>query len=86
MNYVTRRSHRMQKHKFSVTSPGALLVESVLVPPKYDKECLKVSCPERSGMHYVTHRSHRMQKHKFGVSCPVALFVESEPIPPEHDK
>jgi hypothetical protein len=29
MHYVTRRSHRMQKHKFGVMCPDALFVESI---------------------------------------------------------
>jgi hypothetical protein len=37
MLYVTRRSHRMQKHKFGVTCPSVLFVESVLVPHKLEK-------------------------------------------------
>jgi hypothetical protein len=37
MHYVIRRSHRMQKHKFGVTCPGALFVEYVPVPPKHEK-------------------------------------------------
>jgi hypothetical protein len=37
MHYVTRRSHQMQKHKFGVTCPSTLLVESVLAPPEHDK-------------------------------------------------
>jgi hypothetical protein len=37
MHYVTRRSHRMQKHKFGVMFPGALFVISVPVPLKYEK-------------------------------------------------
>jgi hypothetical protein len=32
INYVTGRSHRMQKHKFTITCPDVLSVESVLVP------------------------------------------------------
>jgi hypothetical protein len=31
---VTRRSHRMQKHKFGITCPNALFVESIPVPPE----------------------------------------------------
>jgi hypothetical protein len=30
-------THRMQKHKFGVTCPSALFVESVLVPPEHEK-------------------------------------------------
>jgi hypothetical protein len=37
MHYMTRRSHWMQKHKFSVKCPGALFVESVQVPPEHEK-------------------------------------------------
>jgi hypothetical protein len=31
MHYVTRRSHRMQKHKFGITCPDAPFVESVSI-------------------------------------------------------
>jgi hypothetical protein len=37
MHYVTRKSHRMQKHKVGVTCPDALFVKSVLVRPKHEK-------------------------------------------------
>jgi hypothetical protein len=86
MHYVTRRSHRIQKHKFSVTCPNALFVKSVLIPAEHEKFSVDVSRPERTRMHYVTHRSHRMQKHKYGVACLVALFVKSIPVPPEPEK
>jgi hypothetical protein len=64
MNYVTRRSHRMQKHKNGVTCPGAPFMESAPGPPMQEKLCVNVSCPGRSGMDYVTRRCHRMQKHE----------------------
>jgi hypothetical protein len=74
------------KHKFGITCPYALFLESVSVPPKHEKWCFDVSCPGRTTMHYVTHVSHRMQKQKFGVRCPVTHFVESVLVPPEHEK
>jgi hypothetical protein len=37
MNYMTRRSHRMQKYKFGVMCPGALFVEFALVPLEHEK-------------------------------------------------
>jgi hypothetical protein len=76
----------MQKHKFSITSPITLFVESKLVPPKHEKYCVDVSHHERTGMHYVTRSSHRMQKHKFGITCPSVLFVESVPVSPKNEK
>jgi hypothetical protein len=36
MHYVTRRSHRMQKHKFRVTCPDALFLLTAPGPPKHD--------------------------------------------------
>jgi hypothetical protein len=30
---MTRRSHRMQQHKFGITCPGALYMETALSPP-----------------------------------------------------
>jgi hypothetical protein len=85
MHYVTHKSHRMKKHKFGVTCPVVLFVESVPVPPEQEKYCVDISQPGRTGMHYVTHKSHRMQKYNFGVTCPGVLFVESIPVPPEND-
>jgi hypothetical protein len=76
----------MQKHKFDVTCPITLFLESVQEPHEHAKWCVNVSCPERTGMHYVTRRYHWMQKHKFGVTSPDALFVESVPVPPEQEK
>jgi hypothetical protein len=86
MHYVTRRSHWIQKHKFGVTCPGALFVESVPIPPEQEKCRVEVSRPGRTTMHYMTYRSHRMQKHKFSVTSPIVLFLESDPVPPEHAK
>jgi hypothetical protein len=37
MHYVTRISHRMQKHKFGITSTGTIFVESVPVPSEHEK-------------------------------------------------
>jgi hypothetical protein len=37
MNYVICRSHKMEKHKFGVTYPSALFIESKLVSPKHEK-------------------------------------------------
>jgi hypothetical protein len=86
MHYVIFRSHRMQKHKFDVTYPGALFVISIPVPPEHEKYCAVVLHPRCTGMHYVIHRSHRMQKYKFSVTCLNALFVISVLVPPEHEK
>jgi hypothetical protein len=86
MHYVTRRSHLMQKHMFSVTCSLALSMETNGGPPEHEKLCVDVSFHGRTGMHYMTRRSHLMQKHKFGITCCVALFVESVPVPHEHEK
>jgi hypothetical protein len=43
MHYVTRRSHRMQKHKFDVTLLDALYVNSIPVPPEHEKQRVDVS-------------------------------------------
>jgi hypothetical protein len=37
MHYVARITHWMQKHKFGITCPSVLFVESVTVPPKKEK-------------------------------------------------
>jgi hypothetical protein len=74
MNYVTRRSHQMQKHKFGVTCPRALFMETAPGPPKHEILCVDISRPGRTGMHYVTRISHWMQKYMFGVACPSAVF------------
>jgi hypothetical protein len=83
---MTNRSHRMQKQKFGVTCPRALLVETAPVPLEHEIYCVDVSRPGRTEMHYVTRRSHLMQKHKFSVTCPGAFFVKSVPVPLEHEK
>jgi hypothetical protein len=56
MLYVTRRSHRMQKHKFGVMCPDVLFVESLPVPPEQEKKCINISYPGCTKMPYVTHR------------------------------
>jgi hypothetical protein len=37
MHYVTRISYRMQKHKFNITYPDALFMETARVPPEHEK-------------------------------------------------
>jgi hypothetical protein len=86
MHYVTRKSHRMQKHKFYITCPSALFMETILGPPKHEILCIDILCPGRIRMRYVTRRSHQMQKHKFNIMCPGAFFIESVLVPPEHEK
>jgi hypothetical protein len=49
MHYVTRRSHRMQKHNFGITCPIALFMESALGPPKHEKYFVEVSCLKCTG-------------------------------------
>jgi hypothetical protein len=34
---VTRRFQRMQKHKFGITCPGALFMETAVGPPEHGK-------------------------------------------------
>jgi hypothetical protein len=43
MHYVTRKSHRMQKHKFGVTFLGSLFTETAPGPPEHEKLCVHVS-------------------------------------------
>jgi hypothetical protein len=81
MHYMTRRSHRMQKHKFGVMCPNAFFIKSVPVPPKHEKYCTTVSGPRSTRLHYVTHISHKMQKHKFNVTCAGKLFKETDGDP-----
>jgi hypothetical protein len=93
---VTRRFHQKQKHKFGVTFPGALFMETTPGPPEHAKYCVDVLGPLEhekvcvnishrgcTRMHYVTHKSQRMYKHRFSVMCPDALSVESVPLRPE---
>jgi hypothetical protein len=37
MHYVTRKSNQMQKHKFVITCPNTLFVESEPVAPEHEK-------------------------------------------------
>jgi hypothetical protein len=82
MHYVTKISHRMQKHNFNVTCTDTLLMETALVPPKQEKYCIDVSRPRRTAMDYVTCRFQQVQKHKFGVTYLDAFFLEPVPVPP----
>jgi hypothetical protein len=86
MYYVTRISHSMQKHKFGVTCPAVLFMETAPGPPEYEKYCIDVSRPGCTGMHYVTCRSYWMQKGKFSVTSPRVLCLESVRGSPEHEK
>jgi hypothetical protein len=71
MHYVT---HQMQKHKFSVTCPNAVFIETAPDPPG------------STGMHHLTCRSHPMQKHNFSATCPGAVFMKTVLGPPAHEK
>jgi hypothetical protein len=75
MHYVTHKPRWMQKHRFGITCPSALFVETASGPPEHEKLCINVLHSRCTGMYYVTHRSHRMQKHKFGVTCPSTLVM-----------
>jgi hypothetical protein len=75
-----------EKHKFGVSCPDALCMETVPVPPEHEKYCIDVSRPGSTRTHYVTRRSNQMQKHKFGVMCHYALLMEIVPVSPEHEK
>jgi hypothetical protein len=86
MHYVTRRSHRMQEHKFSVTCPSLLFAESEPVLREHEKLCADVSCPGRTGMNRVIRISHHRQKHNFDRTCSSAFFVEFVTVPPELEK
>jgi hypothetical protein len=59
-HYVTRRSYRMQKQKFSIMCHEALFVKPIPVLLEHEKWCIDVLHPEGTEMHYETHRSHRM--------------------------
>jgi hypothetical protein len=81
MHYVTRSSHRMQKHTFGITCPDAHFIE-IARARKIVHQCFASGC---TGLHYVTRKSHRMQKHMFGIMCPRVLFMKTAPDPPEHE-
>jgi hypothetical protein len=70
MDYVTHRSHGMQKHMIGITCPGALFMETAPGQPEHEKLCHR--CIE---MQYVTRRSHRMQKYKFSVTYRYMIFM-----------
>jgi hypothetical protein len=40
MHYVTRRSHRIQKHKFNISCSGVLVVECIPGPPDHENSAL----------------------------------------------
>jgi hypothetical protein len=86
MHYMTHRSHRMQKHKFTVTCLNALFVKSIPVPPEHEQNCANVLQLGLTGMHYMSRGSHRMQKHKLSVTCASVIFVKSVPLPLEYEK
>jgi hypothetical protein len=70
MCYVTRISHRMQKHEFDITCPDALFMETAPVPPEHEKYRVDILRPRDIRKHYVTHRCHQMQEHMFGTRYP----------------
>jgi hypothetical protein len=82
MHYVTRGSHQIQKHKFSVTCTIMLFVETTPGPQEHEKYCIHVSRPGCTRKHYKSHRSDQVQKPKLRVTCPSALSIESVPVAP----
>jgi hypothetical protein len=46
MHYMTYRSHKMQKHKFGVTCPNVLLMETASGPPKHENSVSMFCTPE----------------------------------------
>jgi hypothetical protein len=86
MHYVTRRSHRMQKHKFGVTCSGALFVilyQSHLSMKNSASMFHAADAPECT-MRPVDPTGRK--KHKFHIKCLGELFVISVPVSPEHGK
>jgi hypothetical protein len=55
MHYMTHISHWMQKHKFYVTCPGMLIMETASDPLEKEKECIDVSRRGFTEKHYVAH-------------------------------
>jgi hypothetical protein len=64
----------MQKHKFDVTCPDALFMETAPVPPMHENLCIDLVHPRGTGMYYVTYKYHRTKKHKFAINCPEAFL------------
>jgi hypothetical protein len=86
MHYVTRRTHRMQKHKFCIMCPSADLIEITPGLLEHENCCVDISHPGLTKVPNVTRRFHFMQKHNFGVTCPDPLFMETTLSPTGHEK
>jgi hypothetical protein len=58
MHYVTRRSHRMEKHKFGVTGPDALFIDTARGPAELEKSWVECDtlchCSSYSAEQYLT--------------------------------
>jgi hypothetical protein len=76
----------MQKHKFSISCPDALFMETAAGPLEHQKLTVDISRSGPTEKHYVTRRSHRMQKHMLGVMGPGVLFMKTASDPPEQEK
>jgi hypothetical protein len=86
MQYVTRRSHRMEKTSLAYRVPARYLWNPYRSHPSMKNSASMFSRLGHKIINYLTCRSYRMQKHMFGVTCPGALFVETALGPPEHEK
>jgi hypothetical protein len=75
----------MQKHKFGVTSPVALFVESG-GSQMGRKNSASMFCVPTLWKALCDPQVPLDAQHKFGVTCPNALFFESVQIPPKHEK
>jgi hypothetical protein len=86
MNYVTRRSYRMQNTQVWCNVSRRALYGNRTSPTRAQKIVRQRFTPGCTGMHYVTRRSPRMQKQKFGITCPGTLCMETALVPLEHEK
>jgi hypothetical protein len=46
MHYMTRRTHQIQKQKFTVMCPKVLFVESIPIPPRMKNSVLMFHAPD----------------------------------------
>jgi hypothetical protein len=82
---VTRRLHRMQKHKFIVMCPSTLFMGSTTGPPEH-KKIVHQSFMPWTHLNAMHDTQITLDEEKFGVRCPSAHFMVSAPGSPKDEK
>jgi hypothetical protein len=76
---MSYKSHQIQKHKFSVTCPVTLFLETTPGQPEHEKYCIDVSQPKLMRFLWKPPRAHPSMKSNVPTfHNPDALYAKTE--------